>query len=265
MSSDMTDRTAVVTGAASGNGRAIALALAEAGADVVVADVRAEPREGGTPTHERIQSETDRETRVVDCDVTDRDDLVKAVEAAEAFGGLDVMVNNAGIIRTGSIDDLTTADFEAVMDVNVKGVFLGSQVAAERLRGRGGAIVNLSSMVGIVGAAKNTLYCASKGAVRLFTYALAAELGPDGVRVNAVHPGPVDTEMIREDAPIVGTERGDTYEGTIPLGRFGRPEDVAEAVVYLASDRASYVTGSSLVVDGGLTNTGGVSQIDPGK
>lgn len=263
MSSDLTDQAAVVTGAASGNGRAIALAMADAGADVVVADVREEPRAGGTPTHERIEDETDREARFVDCDVTERGDLVGAVDAAEAFGGLDVMVNNAGIIRTGPIGDLTEADFEAVMDVNVMGVFLGSQVAAERLRGRGGAIVNLSSMVGIVGAAKNSLYCASKGAVRLFTYALAAELGPDGVRVNAVHPGPVDTAMIREDAPIVGTERGDVYEETIPLGRFGRPEDVAEAVVYLASDRAGYVTGSSLVVDGGLANTGGVSRIDP--
>jgi len=263
MSSDLADRTAVVTGAASGNGRAIALAFAEEGADVVVADVRERPREGGTPTHELIRAETDREARFVDCDVTERDDLVGAVEAAEAFGGIDVMVNNAGIIRTGSIGDLTEADFEAVMGVNVKGVFLGSQIAAERLRERGGAIVNLSSMVGIVGAAQNTLYCASKGAVRLFTYALAAELGPDGVRVNAVHPGPVETEMIREDAPIVGTDRGDAYEETIPLRRFGRPEDVAEAVVYLASDRASYVTGSSLVLDGGLANTGGISQIDP--
>lgn len=188
MSSDLTDRAAVVTGAASGNGRAIALAMADAGADVVVADVREEPRAGGTPTHERIRAETDREARFVDCDVTERDNLVGAVDATEALDELDVMVNNAGIIRTGSIGDLTEADFEAVMDVSVLGILLGSQVAAER---------------------------------------------------------------------------GDVYEETIPLGRFGRPEDVAEAVVYLASDRADYVTGSSLVVDGGLANTGGVSRVDP--
>ena len=256
----LADRTAVVTGAASGNGRAIARRLAEHGADVVIADLREDPREGGTPTHELVGEETDARATFVECDVTDWDVIVDAVAAAEAFGGVDVMVNNAGVIRTGAVTDVTEADFDAVMDVNVKGTFFGAKAAAEQMND-GGVIVNLSSLSGLVGAARNSLYCASKGAVRLFTYALAAELGPRGIRVNAVHPGPVETKMIEEDAPIIGSDREDPYRQSIPLGRFGDTADVADAVLYLASDLSEFVTGTSLTLDGGLSNTGGVSQM----
>lgn len=116
-------------------------------------------------------------------------------------------------------------------------------------------------MSGLIGGGQNSLYCASKGAIRLFTYALAAELGPHGIRVNAVHPGPIKAKMIESDAPIIGTERETPYEESIPLQRFGAPEDVADAVLYLASDLSSFVTGSSLVLDGGISNTGGVSSV----
>jgi NAD(P)-dependent dehydrogenase (short-subunit alcohol dehydrogenase family) len=256
--------SAVVTGGASGNGRAAALALAEHGADVVVADRREEPREGGTPTHERIRAETDAEARFVECDVTESEEVQRAVAVADDLGGLGVMVNNAGIIRTGQVSEVDEEDFDAVFDVNVKGVFFGSKAAARSMRDRGveGSIVNMSSLSGLVGGGGNSLYCASKGAVRLFTYALAAELGPHGIRVNAIHPGPVETKMIEEDAPIVGTDYEDPYKASIPLQRFGEPDDVADAVLYLASELSSFVTGTSLVLDGGISNTGGVSDVD---
>lgn len=263
MSLSLIGESAVVTGGASGNGRAIALALAEHGVDVVVADRREEPREGGTPTHEKIRADTDADAKFIDCDVTEWKDLQRAVAAADALGALGVMVNNAGIIRTGSVSDVDEDDFDAVFDVNVKGVFFGCKAAAQSMRDRGaeGSIINMSSMSGLVGGAGNSLYGASKGAVRLFTYALAAELGAHDIRVNAVHPGPVETAMIAEDAPIVGTDYESPYKTSIPLQRFGKPEDVADAVLYLASELSSFVTGTSLVLDGGISNTGGVSQV----
>ncbi|MFD1647915.1 SDR family NAD(P)-dependent oxidoreductase [Haloarchaeobius litoreus] len=253
-------RTAVVTGAASGNGRAIATRLAEYGADIVIADVRRDPREGGVPTHEHINETTAANAVYVECDVTEWDDICTAIERAEQLGGLDIMVNNAGVLESGPLTELTEREFDRVMDINVKGTFFGSKAAAEVLiDGGGGSIINLSSMAGIVGGSENSIYCASKGAIRLLTYSLAAELGPHGIRVNAIHPGPIDTRMISDDIDIVGSDRADDYRQSIPLQRFGTPEDVGNAAVYLASDLSEFVTGSSLVVDGGISNTGGVN------
>jgi NAD(P)-dependent dehydrogenase (short-subunit alcohol dehydrogenase family) len=253
----LADRTAVVTGGASGNGRAICLAFAEEGADVVVADLREDPREGGTPTHERLE-EAGTGATFVECDVTDLATLEAAVDAAEAFGGVDVMVNNAGVFRSESFLDVTPEEYGELMDVNVRGTFFGTQYAARRMieAGRGGAVVNLSSVAGIRGSAPYVTYCTSKGTIRLLTYATAAALGPEGVRVNAIHPGVIETAMTTEDVPIVDGEGGERLERTIASRRFGKPEDVADAAVYLASDRSGYVNGESLVVDGGMTNTG---------
>lgn len=255
MSDLLSDRVAVVTGGASGNGRAIARRFAEHGADVVVADVRETPRQGGTPTHALVE-EAGRTAVHVDCDVTDRAALADAVEAAEEFGGVDIMVNNAGVFRQESFLDVTEEAFDRLMAVNLKGTFFGAQVAAERmLAGDGGAIVNLSSLAGLRGSAGFATYATSKGAVRLLTYALADELGPD-VRVNAIHPGFIDTAMTTEDVPLVAGEIGEAILERIPAGRFGQPADVADAALYLASDLASYVTGESLVLDGGVAHTG---------
>jgi NAD(P)-dependent dehydrogenase (short-subunit alcohol dehydrogenase family) len=250
-------KTAVVTGGASGNGRAISLAFAEESADVVVADLREEPREGGRPTHELVR-ETGSEATFVECDVTDLATLEAAVDAAEAFGGVDVMVNNAGIFRSETFLDVTPEGYQQLMDVNVRGVFFGTQYAARRMveDGREGSVINLSSVAGLYGSGGHVTYSTSKGAVRLLTYATAAELGPEGIRVNAIHPGVIETAMTTEDVPIVGSERGEALRGRIPSGRFGGPEDVAGAALYLASDLAGYVNGESLVVDGGMVNTG---------
>ena len=253
----LSGQAAVVTGGMSGNGRAIARRFAEHGADVIVADVREEPREGGTPTHELVEQETDSRASFVECDVGDRDDLETAVDAAEVFGGIDVMVNNAGLFRAEEFLSVTENEFEQMVDVNLKGTFFGTQVAAKRMvSDGGGAVVNLSSVAGLSGTAAHVTYCTTKGAVRLLTYATADALGPEGVRVNAIHPGIVETKMTTEDVPIVGTEVSDAVRERIPSRRFGQPEDVADAALYLASDLGSYVNGESLVLDGGLTNTG---------
>ncbi|WP_313691089.1 SDR family oxidoreductase [Halorarum halobium] len=256
MSELLLDDTAVVTGAASGNGREIAVRFAEEGADVVVADVREEPREGGVPTHERIAGETDREATFVDCDVSDPEALERAVAAAESFGGVDVMVNNAGILQPDSFLEVTEEEYDRLMDVNAKGVYFGAQAAAKRMvEADGGVIINMSSAAGIRGSGRLVTYSHSKGAVRLLTYSLADALGPDGVRVNAIHPGFVETAMTTDDVHVVGTEQGERMKRGIPSRRFGTPGDVADAAVYLASDMSSYVNGESLVVDGGMSST----------
>jgi NAD(P)-dependent dehydrogenase (short-subunit alcohol dehydrogenase family) len=251
------DKTAVITGSSGGIGRGIAQTFADHGASVVVADIREDPREGGTPTHELLQEEGSEAT-YVECDVTDYDDCVAAVEAAEEFGGVDVMVNNAGIVGPQDpLVDLDLDEYRNLVSVNLDGVVNGSKAAALAMveRGEGGSIVNMSSVAGMVGYGGITPYSAAKGGVRLFTYALASELGPDGIRVNAVHPGVIETAMTKEDSPIVGTEQEEQLLPTIPLRRVGQPEDIGGVVTFLASDLASYVTAESIVVDGGQLNS----------
>jgi len=257
--SDLLDgQTAVVTGGSSGIGRAICLAFAEEGADVVVADIREESRDPDEdrPTAEVIEAETDQSAMFVDCDVSDPTRTKAAVEAAEEYGGVTTMVNNAGIFRGEAFTEVSETQFQELMNVNVKGTFFGAQAAAKKMvAGGGGTILNLSSVAGLEGSAGFATYCASKGAVRLLTYSLAAELGPEGVRVNAIHPGIIDTAMTTEDVPIVGAESGEAFLEDVPSGRFGDPGDIADAAVYLASDMGDYVNGESLTVDGGMTNT----------
>ncbi|MBP7694348.1 MAG: SDR family oxidoreductase [Anaerolineales bacterium] len=253
----LADKVAVVTGGASGNGRAIALAFAREGAKaVVVVDLRADPREGGRSTHELIEAETSTKSVFVNCNVTKPAEVEAAVAAADAFGGVDVMVNNAGIaMAPGSSGDLLTAteaQFDLMIGVNVKGVYFGCQAAAKRMLPKGGgSIIIMSSVSGIQGDGGDAIYNTTKGAVRLMTYGLAAALGPKGIRVNAIHPGVIATAMTTIDAPIVGGPMEAMMLGMIPMGRFGQPKEIGDAAVYLASDMASYVNGASLIVDGG--------------
>lgn len=248
-------RVAVVTGGSSGIGRGIARQFAAYGADaVVVADVREEPKEGGTPTHVLLPEETQTAAMFVDCDVTRRDGLEAAMDAAEAYGGVNVMVNNAGLWRAESFLDVSEADYQQLLDVNLKGAFFGAQVAAERMveEGDGGSIINVSSVAGLFGNGNWPTYAASKGGLTTLTYSLAHGLADHEIRVNAIHPGGIETKIAGDDT--TGPEQAEAFLQTVPLGRYGQPEEIGDAAVFLASDLASYVTGESLVVDGGWTS-----------
>ncbi len=246
------DKIAIVTGGASGNGRAIAEAFVAQGARVVVADLQAAGREGGTPIVEALNAATPGSAKFVQCNVSDVSALEDLVAVAENWGGLDIMVNNAGILLKEPILDATEATFHRMQDVNVKSVFFGSQMAARAMvKRKRGVIINMCSIAGMRGTGGFAHYNMSKGAVRLLTYSLADELGPLGIRVNNVNPGIMRTQMNIVDDPVIGTETGEGYLDMIPARRWGEPSEVADACVYLASDLAKYVMGTSLVVDGG--------------
>jgi len=249
------DQVTIVTGGSSGIGREICLRFANEGADVVVADVRETPRTGGDPTHELIESDTDATATFVDCDVTDSADLAAMADAAAELGGADVLVNNAGIFRGEEFSEVTEEEFSQLIDINVKGPYFATQAVIDQLLEDGGNVINLSSVAGLEGSGDFISYCTSKGAVRLMTYSLADKYGSEGVRVNAIHPGIIDTSMVTEDVPIIGGESEDAFLQTVPLRRFGDPEEIADAALYLASEMSSYVNGESLVVDGGMTST----------
>jgi NAD(P)-dependent dehydrogenase (short-subunit alcohol dehydrogenase family) len=256
---DLSDDVAVVTGGASGIGRQISLTLAEHGADVVVADLQSDPREGGTPTHEQIVTKFDQNGMYVSCDVSNTADLNASVAAADDLGGVSIMVNNAGISRSDDFLDIDEAQYDRMMNINAKGTFFGSQAAAQKMADadRDGSIVNIASISGVTGRATGAHYCSSKGAVRLMTYAMAAALGSYGIRANAVCPGLVETPLTKQDLNMFrdDTTAIDTYERAAPLGRVAQPQDIADAVLYLASPLSRFVTGESIIVDGGATNT----------
>ena len=198
-------------------------------------------------------NETGGEALFVRLDVASESDWRQAISATVArFGKLDILVNNAGVVVWGTLEDTTDQDWNLVMDVNVKGVFLGTKTAIPEMRkAGGGSIVNISSVSGNVGQESiQPVYNASKGAVRIFTKSVAIQYAKDGIRVNSVHPGSVKTPMI--ESRLAGPERYEQSLSRIPLGRIGSPEDVAYAVLYMASDESSYVTGSELVIDGGF-------------
>ena len=244
-------KSALITGAASGIGRAIALTFAGEGASVAIAD--RDTTKGKSVAREIEQ--LGRPSVFVACDVTRADDCRKAVQqTAEAFGKLDLLVNNAGIIARRSVVELDEKDWDRVMDVNVKSVYLMSKFAIPIMRaGGGGSIINTSSGWGLVGGPDAAVYCASKGAVVLLTKAMAIDFGSDGIRVNCLCPGDTDTDMLREEARQLGEAEADVLAASAsrPLGRVGTPEDIARAALFLASDQSGWVTGTNLVVDGG--------------
>ena len=188
-------------------------------------------------------------------DVTNAEDCRRVVDRTlQEFGGLNILFNNAGIIRRASVVDLSEEDWDRVMDVNVKSIFLMSRyVIPIMVRAGGGAIINTASGWGLTGGAKAAAYCASKGAVVLLTKAMAVDHGAQNIRVNCICPGDTDTTMLRREAEQLG-EASDHFLAEAahrPLGRIGKPEEIAQAALYLASDASSFVTGTALVVDGG--------------
>lgn len=252
VNSMLKDKIAIVTGGSSGNGKAICEIFVKHGAKVVVADLAETGREGGAPTADTINAENPGTARFVKCDVSQVKELEALVAVAEEWGGLDIMVNNAGIMQKEPILEASEETFHKMVDVNVKSVFFGSQVAAKAMvKRKSGVIINMCSIAGMRGTGGFSHYNMCKGAVRLLTYSLADELGPMGIRVNNVNPGIMRTQMNIVDDPVIGTETGEGYLDMIPARRWGEPEEVANACVYLASDLAEYVMGTSLVVDGG--------------
>ncbi len=249
------DRVAIVTGGNSGIGRAAAVLFAEEGAQVLIA--ARDPEKSATVVEE-IHGGGGSASSVV-CDVRVPDDCEKAVAAAVGeFGRLDVLFNNAGVIyRERTAPATSVQEWDATFDVNTRGTFLMSKFAVPEMAKNtgGGAIVNNASYLGLVGARGAAAYCASKGAVVLLTRAMAMDHGGDGIRVNCICPGSVDTPMLRNEMEEMGgvEKVRSLFEEKHPQGRIASPAEIAEAALYLASDASRFVTGACLPVDGGIT------------
>ena len=243
------NKVALISGGARGMGAAEARLFASEGAKVVIGDVL---EEEGRQTEAQI-NEAGGECLFVRLDVTSEPNWQDVVATTVArFGKLDILVNNAGIYRTERVEETSGELWDQVMEVNAKGVFLGTKCAIpEMKKAGGGSIINISSVAGLVGNTMSAAYTASKGAVRLFTKSTAIQYASDGIRANSIHPGTIETPMT---AHLLAEEshRRNRLERT-PLGRLGRAEDVAYGALYLASDESSFVTGSELVIDGGRT------------
>jgi NAD(P)-dependent dehydrogenase (short-subunit alcohol dehydrogenase family) len=242
-------KVAIVTGGGSGIGRATAELFAREGAKVVVADYKADLG------HETVQAIEDAggNAQFVQVDVSDSAQIQKMVQTTlDAFGGLDVLFNNAGVLIFGTILDTDEEAWRRIMSINLTGTFLCSRAVLPHMIERGGgAIINVTSSTGAHDAAPNfAAYIASKGGVALLTRAMAIDHADDNVRVNAIAPGPTETPMLRDN---FSQEELDAFAATFPMKRLGQPNELAAAVLFLASDEASFVTGAILAVDGGQT------------
>ncbi len=246
-------KSALVTGGARGIGEAICKALAREGAKVGITDLQ---QTEGRRVVKSIRN-AGGTARYWQMDVTREGDVKRVLkQVAAAFDGIDILVNNAAIFGPNKpTTEITESEWDRVMDVNVKGVFFCTKHVIPHMTGRGGSIINLSSVYGTVGAPNSPPYHASKGAVRMMTKTDALLYARQGIRVNAVQPSFVETGMLRELMRGMGDTGNlrDELTSLLPLGRIGRPEDVAWGVIYLASDEASFVTGTELVIDGGYT------------
>ncbi len=243
--------TVVVTGASSGIGRATAIAFGEAGANLVIADV---DRDGGMETARRIQDETAGDATFVDVDVTDDADVEEMVETATSeYGGLDVAFNNAGIPGTfDAVDEISEEDWHAIIDVNLSGIWRSMRKEIPvMLEDGGGTIVNTASILGKVGEAETPAYTAAKHGVVGLTKVAALERATDDVRVNAVCPGYIETQMLDDAGVTTDAEMRAEVEALHPMERLGTAEEIADAVLWIASDDASFVTGETLAIDGG--------------
>jgi len=241
-------QVAVVTGSARGIGRAIALKLAGAGADIVISDVLED--EAGKAAGEIRNLGVRAVSCVADVSKSDEADALMKT-AVEEMGRLDILVNNAGITRDGLFIRMKDDDWDAVLNVNLRGTALCSRAAARIMfKNRSGRIINVSSVIGLIGNAGQSNYAASKAGVIGLTRSLSKELGPRGITVNAVAPGFIETAMTDK----LPEETRQAYVKNIPLGRFGTPDDVADTILYLASSAAAYVTGQVIAIDGGMTS-----------
>ena len=244
------DKVAIITGARRGMGRTHALALVEEGAKVVVSDISLEDCQ---KVVDEIKS-AGGEAMAIKCDVTKKQEVEKMIkDTLDKFGKIDILVNNAGIAEFKAFLEMTEEEWDRTLDINLKGYFLCAQACAKEMaKQKSGAIINISSIaMGQVGVGFSQIahYCASKGGIAGMTEALAVELAPYNIRVNAIAPGIIETPMI--DSIKQDPKTMEAMLARVPMGRVGKPEEVSNAVVFLASDKASYMTGSVIVVDGG--------------
>ena len=242
-------KVALISGGARGQGETEARLFAQEGASVVLGDIL--ESEGAAAA--AAIGESGGKARFIALDVTSEDDWISAVRfTVETFGRLDILVNNAAIYTRTRIVDTDIEEWRRIMDINMTGVFLGTKHAIPAMRELGGgSIINISSTAGLVGSAGGSAYGTSKGGVRLFTKYTAIQHAPDGIRANSIHPGPIDTDMIADN---LSTPEGRAQSlSRVPLGRIGTVMDVAYGALFLASDESSFVTGSELVIDGGMT------------
>jgi NAD(P)-dependent dehydrogenase (short-subunit alcohol dehydrogenase family) len=244
------NKVALISGGARGMGAAEAILFSREGAKVVIGDVL---EDEGRQTEAQI-NESGGECLFLRLDVTSESNWQDAVAATVSrFGKLDILVNNAGIFPLGTVEDTSEDLWDRVMAINAKGVFMGTKYAIPEMRKTGGgSIINISSIAGLIGSRGAAAYGASKGAVRIFTKSTAIQYAADGIRANSVHPGIIETPM---SIPTILTteEQRDTQINRTPLGRIGTADDVASGILFLASDESSFMTGSELVIDGGLT------------
>lgn len=249
--SDFAGKSVIVTGGGSGIGQATAIAFGEAGANVVVADV---DQDGGTETASMITNETAGDGTFVEVDVTDDEDVEKMVETATSeYGGLDVAFNNAGLPGTfDAVDEISEEDWEAIIDVNLSGVWrcMRKEIPVMLDHG-GGAIVNTASILGKVGEAGTPAYTASKHGVVGLTKVAALERATDAIRINAVCPGYIETQMLDDAGVTTDEEMRAETEALHPMERLGTADEIAEAVLWIASEKASFATGETLAIDGG--------------
>lgn len=248
MSQKLAGKVALVTGASKGIGAAIAKHLAAAGASVVVN--YSSSKSGADAVVKEIQSKGGKAV-AVQANVSQQADIQRLLaETKKAFGGLDVLVNNAGIYEFAPLGEITPEHFHKLFDLNVLGLLLTSQEAVKYFPPKGGNIINISSVVATATPANTSVYSATKAAVDAITRSLAQELGPRGVRVNAINPGMVETEGVHA-AGIAESDFRKVVESQTPLGRIGQPQDIAGAAVFLASDEAAWVTAQTLHISGG--------------
>lgn len=247
------DKVALITGAGSGIGQASAIKFAREGAKVVAVDIH---QEGNEETVSSIRADGGSATPVHG-DVTDSGEVGLMIKAAlETYGRLDILFNNAGISIRGTILDIGEEDFERVFAVNVKGVFLGCKAAIPVMKSQGGGVIlNTASQLGVVGVEASAVYPATKGAVIQLTRCLALDHADDGIRVNCICPGPIDTPMARRNRAQTGDPAAALRARleNIPLNRIGTPQEMADLAAFLCSDEASYITGAAILADGGWT------------
>ena len=247
----LANKVALISGGARGMGAVEARLFTQESAKVCIADIR----EDQVRALSSEIADAGGEAMFVRLDVNSEREWTEAVDAAvSAYGRLDILVNNAGIYQRANVEETSAADWDRMLSINGRGVFIGTKAAIPAMRAAGGgSIVNISSVAGIIGSAGATAYNASKGAVRLLTKSTAVQHAAENIRANSVHPGPIETDMLDLVFPEDGMREARALN--IPLGRMGRAEDVAKGALFLASDESSYMTGSELVIDGGFTAT----------